>query len=73
MSGAEQSTHECPVAGCALQVRQRWLMCPEHWGMVPRRLANAVYNAYHAGAVREHAVVCREAVAAVEAALGNER
>ena len=41
--------HHCHARGCTTNCRPEYLMCPRHWFMVPRHLANAVLNAYRPG------------------------
>ena len=41
--------HTCPADGCMKDVRNDMLMCPRHWGMVPKPLQNAVYRAWRNG------------------------
>jgi hypothetical protein len=38
--------HACRVAGCEAEVEERFLMCREHWAMVPAPIRNAVLEAY---------------------------
>lgn len=42
-------THTCPARGCPREVADRFLMCGDHWRMVPRHLQQAVYTAYRCG------------------------
>ncbi|MCL2729299.1 MAG: hypothetical protein FWE15_04655 [Actinomycetia bacterium] len=41
-------TRTCPVRGCPREIADRFLMCGDHWRMVPRRVQQAVYTAYRA-------------------------
>jgi hypothetical protein len=42
-------THRCPAGQCIAQIAMRFLMCGDHWAMVPRPLQQAVYAAYDHG------------------------
>jgi hypothetical protein len=42
-------SHVCPVEHCILDVPNRFLMCGDHWHMVPIGLQRAVYAAYRRG------------------------
>lgn len=39
--------HPCPISVCEEPVPDDKLMCKTHWFMVPERLRNAVWRAYH--------------------------
>jgi hypothetical protein len=43
------ASHGCPAGHCILVVDDRFLMCGDHWAMVPRPLQQAVYRAYDHG------------------------
>lgn len=43
------TSHGCPAGHCILIVDDRFLMCGDHWAMVPRPLQQAVYRAYDHG------------------------
>jgi hypothetical protein len=36
----------CPIKGCEKRISHDYLVCPEHWRLVPRPLQNEVYAAY---------------------------
>lgn len=66
-----EPTHKCPIGICILEVRQRHLMCPTHWRMVPMDLNREVYRAYREGSLAEHVRACNAAIAAVEALIAS--
>jgi hypothetical protein len=41
--------HRCPARRCTASVLNRYLMCPQHWRMVPARLQRDVNSAYDNG------------------------
>jgi hypothetical protein len=43
-------THPCPARRCGVELPDHLLMCPPHWGLVPRELQQAVYACYDHGA-----------------------
>jgi hypothetical protein len=45
--------HTCHARDCQRPVAPRFLMCPAHWRLVPRRLQQAVYAAYRPGQERD--------------------
>lgn len=62
----------CPIDGCQQLVRSERLMCIEHWALVPRPLARAVYDTWKQGAGRgtpAHRAACLAAIRAVYRAL----
>lgn len=50
MSDVTAGTHECPGTGCTRRVAHGKLACRAHWFMIPRRLRDAVWDAYRFGA-----------------------
>ena len=43
-------SHACPGPQCKrTNIADEYLMCPEHWHMVPKPLQRAVWNAYANG------------------------
>lgn len=42
-------SHTCHARGCEAHVRPELLMCRNHWGIVPRRIQQAVWAAYRPG------------------------
>jgi len=66
----------CPVDGCGVAIKPKLLMCPEHWGLCPRRLRSEVWRWYRAGQERKPELVtdhyraaAKQAIEAVETAL----
>lgn len=56
-----------------MNVYYEYLMCRGHWGMVPKPIQSAVYNAWASGRGRgtpEHAAVIDAAIQAVNRKLG---
>lgn len=43
------TAHTCHAMGCRIPVPPRYLMCPRHWGMVPRGLQRGVWAHYRKG------------------------
>jgi hypothetical protein len=43
------SEHLCRAMKCKRNVHPRYLMCPQHWRMVPRALQQAVWATYVRG------------------------
>jgi hypothetical protein len=41
--------HYCPAWRCDRHVPNKFLMCGQHWAMVPGDLQTAVYSAYNRG------------------------
>lgn len=41
--------HRCHARGCVVRCRPSYLMCPNHWRLVPRRIQAAVYATYRDG------------------------
>jgi hypothetical protein len=41
--------HTCHAEGCNRHVLPRFLMCPEHWKIVPRSIQSWVYATYRPG------------------------
>ena len=41
--------HTCHARGCETECKREHLMCSRHWRMVPRKIQNAVYDAYRPG------------------------
>ena len=46
---AVSRAHTCHARGCPTPVKPELLMCPKHWGMVPRDLQRAVWQSYRPG------------------------
>lgn len=66
-----QTTHECPVRGCARRVRDDRLMCGPHWKLVPQRVASRVYRTWNRGAgagTQAHSDAVRDATRLVNIA-----
>jgi hypothetical protein len=40
---------QCPINGCRVQIDSKLLMCPAHWGMVPKPLRSEVWRWYRNG------------------------
>lgn len=38
--------HECAAIGCTKRCANEYLMCVEHWRMVPREIANRVWSTW---------------------------
>jgi hypothetical protein len=64
-SPAEVLTHICPILPCTRTVPRHWLMCGQHWRMVPPGLKAAVWAAYADG----RGVGSRELAAAQSSAI----
>lgn len=45
----EEAPHHCHVPNCPRRVDPRYLMCPGHWGLVPKGLQDLVWRAYRPG------------------------
>lgn len=43
------SEHTCHLPSCDESVPRRWLMCKEHWFMVPRDIRREVNRTYQPG------------------------
>jgi hypothetical protein len=64
-------THPCPVSVCTEQVDHDKLMCPSHWGQVPKPVQRAVWIAWNHGAGAgslAHLAAMEAAIAAVSRA-----
>ena len=42
-------THTCHAEGCSKAVAPKYLMCPRHWGMVPRPQQLEIWRHYRNG------------------------
>jgi hypothetical protein len=41
-------SHPCPIRPCRVRaLPDRYLMCGDHWAMVPPEIQRSVYQAYH--------------------------
>jgi hypothetical protein len=59
-------SHKCPVKSCTQLVGHGRLMCPSHWHLVPRSIADRVYAQFRKAPRSEaHFAVMQEAVEAV--------
>lgn len=71
------SAHTCHAEACDVVVPPRMLMCRPHWRMVPKRLQDAIWDAYVPGQeqrkdpTREYLEIAREAIEAVAAKEGR--
>jgi len=43
---ARETTHACKARGCNRQVPKRYLMCRQHWAMVPEPIRLEVWAAW---------------------------
>lgn len=41
--------HHCHAYQCETVVHPKYLMCPKHWGMVPRKIQLLVWKLYRPG------------------------
>ena len=60
-----QTTHQCPVDGCQVQVAFRLLMCSTHWKMVDRALTYKLVKAWRRGEgarSEAHQAACQAAI-----------
>lgn len=55
-------THQCPGAGCTVQVRQSQLACRQHWSRVSRATRTAVWDAYRSGDTAAHMEAMADAI-----------
>ncbi len=63
----------CPVDGCKRTVVADQLMCRPHWKMVPAVLQKLVWQHFRRAPGRPaHLKACRDAVAAVDAAIAEQ-
>jgi len=61
-------THQCPGPRCDAGVDSSQLMCPAHWGQVPKPIRRAVWICWDRGkgaGTLAHAAAIRTAIAAV--------
>lgn len=58
--------HACPVGSCTVLVDSRFLMCREHWRLVPAPLQRAVYNTWRHGGADAYLAARNAAIKAVE-------
>jgi len=66
-----RAKHACPVNGCNVLVGSEFLMCREHWRLVPVPLQRAVYKNYRHGGAAFYLAARDAAIKAVNA--GDER
>lgn len=62
--------HVCPIEDCIARVPESRLMCPPHWRLVPKDLADELYRAWRRGTVIEHGEAMQACVDAVHRQLG---
>jgi hypothetical protein len=43
LSASPLDTHKCPVKDCLSLVDRKYLMCPQHWALLPKPLQQAVW------------------------------
>lgn len=68
------SKHECPVAGCTVQIIRSMLMCKPHWSMVPEPMKLAVWREYNNSAGSQaHMAACAAATRAVDLSVAKLR
>ena len=64
------SRHLCHATDCIAPVPPKYLMCSEHWYMVPKHLRDAVWAAYRRGQERGDAAITAEWHRAAAASIG---
>lgn len=64
--------HDCPATGCGRRIGRDYLMCRNHWYMVPRALRDRVWDTWANGrgaGTPAHFEAITKAVAAVNSRL----
>lgn len=66
-------THRCAATHCTRQCDRKYLMCRDHWAMVPRPIQSAVYATHNPAAspTREYVSAVTAAIEAVAKAEGK--
>lgn len=66
-------THRCAATHCTRQCDRKYLMCRDHWAMVPRPIQSAVYATHNptASPTREYVSAVSAAIDAVAKAEGK--
>jgi hypothetical protein len=66
----QDTSHQCPGNNCTRRVSHDMLACKAGWFKIPKRLRDAVWDAYSypGPGSSEHMVACAEAVEALRAA-----
>jgi hypothetical protein len=65
--------HKCPVDVCQVAVGQKFLMCAEHWALVPRTVQDWVNREYRKGFTAEYFKARAEAIKEVNLQIGERR
>lgn len=61
--------HPCAAELCAKLIPHRLLMCPRHWGMVPREIQSQLWRAYTRADSDGRARLTKGYLAAVDACI----
>lgn len=64
-----RKTRKCPVAGCTIEIANKLLMCPAHWGMCPKPLQSAVWRWYQEGQENRVSIITSQYQDAANAAI----
>ena len=64
-----RAAHTCRARECTVNVKPEFLMCGQHWKMVPRKIQAAVWANYREGQCDDMSVT-REWMTAASAAIG---